>query len=158
MSSCSCERGRGGGWGRGGGERRMLPSLHEHTCQCTQADAWPRLVADAAKKNVWRATNVHPCKPELARRVSVTRARKRPAACGIVGAQCMDRGWQPLRVYISTQLHSNVFRYTHSLLGGIGFRLRRISAVIVGCSLLVQIFEQLNCNYAKNIGFLTIYA
>ena len=70
----------------------------------------------------------------------------------------MDRGWQSLQDYITTQLHSDVFRYMRSLFGGSGFPLRRISAVIVGCSLLVQMFEQLNCNYARNIGFLTIYA
>ena len=78
----------------------------------------------------------------------------------------MDRGWQSLQDYITTQLHSNAFRYMRSLFGGIGFPLRRISAVIVGCSLLVQIlklqkhlvFDQLCMKSALNTcdtGFLT---
>ena len=149
--------GVGGGWGVGGGGvwGGMLPSLRKaRTHRNTHASAhrlmhgqcWLQMLA-----SVWRATNVHPSNAELARRVSVTRARKRPA-CSIVGAQCMDRGWQSLQAYLITQLLSNVFG------GGIGFRLRRISAEIVGCSLLVQIFEQLNCNHAKHIGCLTISA
>ena len=91
-----------GGWGEGG----MLPSLRKacaHTnthCQCTQVGACHMLT-----KSVWRATSVHHSKHELARRVSVTRARKRPA-CSIVGTQCMDKGWQSWQVYITTQLHS----------------------------------------------------
>ena len=158
MSSCSCEWGSGGGgWGE-----RMLPSLrkacahtntHASAHRLMHGQCWLQMLA----RSVWRATNVQPSKHDLSRRVSVTRASRRPI-CSIVGAQCMDTGWQSLQVYTTSQLHSNVFRHTHSLFGGIGFRLGRISAVTVGCSSLVQIFEQLNCNYAKNIGFLTIYA
>ena len=143
-----------GGGGGGGGEdvTVVMKGLHahEHTRQGTQADAWPmsQCWLQMLAKGVWRATNVHPSKHEFARRVSVTRARKRPT-CFIVG--------QSLQDYITTQLHSNVFRYMHSLFGGIGFPLSRISAVIVGCSLLLQTFEQLNCN-SKTLGVLTIYA
>ena len=151
--------GGGGGWGGGG---RMLTSLrkacahtntHASAHRLMHGQCWLQMLA----KSVWRVTNVYPCKHELARRVSVTRARKQPA-CSIVGAQCMDRGWQSLQVYITTQLHSNVFRYTRSLFGGIGFRLRRIAAMIVGCSLSVQILELQLCKKHWDLGNLCMKA
>ena len=106
-----------GGWGGcgGGGEdvyRRYETNTHASAHRLMHGQCWLQMLA----KSVWRATNVQPSKHELARRVSVTRARKRPI-CSIVGAQCMDRGWQLLQVYTTTQLHSNVSRHTHSLFG-----------------------------------------
>ena len=62
------------GEGCGGGDVTVVMKglhSHEHTCQCTQVDTWPMLVADAGKK---RLASKH----EFARRVSVTRARNDP--------------------------------------------------------------------------------
>ena len=46
-----------GGWGGGGGGEDVTVvtkglRAHEHTCQRTQVDAWPMLVADAGKKRL----------------------------------------------------------------------------------------------------------
>ena len=98
-----------GGGGVGGGGR-MLPSLrkacahtntHASAHRLMHGQCWLQMLA----KNVWRANNES---------TQTTRLQHR-------GGSCMDRGWQSLQVYMSTQLHSNVFRYTHSLFGGIGF-------------------------------------
>ena len=47
--------GWGGGCGGGGEDVTVVTKglrAHEHTCQCTQVDAWPMLVADAGKKRL----------------------------------------------------------------------------------------------------------
>ena len=75
----------------------VVKGLHAHgqTCQCTQVDAWPMLVANAGKKRL-ENHHVNHSKHEFARRVSVTRgARKRPASF-IVGTHCIDKWWQSL--------------------------------------------------------------
>ena len=55
VSSCCCKQGweRAGGWG-GGNATVVVKDLHahEHTCQCTQADAWPMMVSNARKKRL----------------------------------------------------------------------------------------------------------
>ena len=43
---------QGGGVGGGGGRGENVTHAHKHTCQCTQVDAWPMLVADAGKKRL----------------------------------------------------------------------------------------------------------
>ena len=129
VSSCRCERGRGwvgegveGGLGGFGG--RMLPSLRK-ACAHTNTHAsahrlmpgqcWLQMLA----KSVWRTTNVHPSKHELARRASVTRARKRQHR----GALMFGHRVAIIASLYSTQLDSNVLRYTRSLFGGIeGFQ------------------------------------
>ena len=68
--------------------------------------------------------------------------------------ESMYRQMVSLQDDIPTQLHSNVFRYMHLFFST--YQLRQGFLPCVGCSLLIQIFEPLNCDYAQHIGFLTI--
>ena len=63
----------GGGGEVGGGEDITVVHTHASAHRLMHGQCWLQMLAES----VWRATNVHPSKHELARRASVTRARKR---------------------------------------------------------------------------------
>lgn len=104
--------------------------------------------------SVWRATMSITANMILMEE-SLWGAPKRPVCC-IVGTQRIDRWGQSLQDYIPTQLyslmcfagkHGSVWRY----------QLPLEKDFCHGCSMLIQIFEQFNCTYATNIGFLAMY-
>ena len=148
LLSCSCEQGVEG----------LGACTHTNTCQRTQIDAWPMLVADAGKKCL-ESHHIHPSKHAFARRVCVTRgARKRPA-CFIVGTQCMTDGGNRCKVMI--------YQFSFTLVCFLYAQVRLEASAsdsewflpCVGCSLLIQILEELSCNYAKThlvVGHLCI--
>ena len=128
----------------------MLPS-HERLARANthasalRYDAWPTLVADTDKKRL-ESHHVHPSNHDFARTVSVAREHANdPLALLIVGT---DGGNHCKTIY---QLSPDLMCFATCIAacGSISFPLRRISALRWGYSLVIQLFEQLNCNSAK---------